>query len=118
MQGEAASGDEKAASEFPKALAEIIREGGYSVFQVFNVDETGLFWKCMPNRMYIAKEKSAPGHKVSKERLTLLLGGNAAGDFKLKPCWYIRLKIQGHLLESTPSHLESKQKDMGDTCSV
>ena len=27
MQGEAAGGDEKAASEFPKALAEIIREG-------------------------------------------------------------------------------------------
>ncbi|KAL7854460.1 hypothetical protein SRHO_G00166500 [Serrasalmus rhombeus] len=83
VQGEAASGDEKAASEFPKALPEIIREGGYCAEQV---DETGLFWKCMPNRTYIAKEeKSAPGHKASKERLTLLLGGNAAGDYKLKP---------------------------------
>lgn len=86
VQGEAASGDEKAASEFPKALAEIIKERGYTAQQVFNVDETGLFWKRMPNRTYIAKEeKSAPGHKASKERLTLLLGGNAAGDFKLKP---------------------------------
>ena len=43
VQGEAASGDEKAASEFPKALAEIIREEGYSAYQVFNVDETDLF---------------------------------------------------------------------------
>ncbi|BFZ04012.1 hypothetical protein BsWGS_07051 [Bradybaena similaris] len=86
VQDEAASGDEKAASEFPKALAEIIKERGYTAQQVFNVDETGLFWKRMPNRTYIAKEeKSAPGHKASKERLTLLLGGNAAGDFKLKP---------------------------------
>ena len=40
----------------------------------------------MPNRTCIAKkEKSAPDHKVSKERLPLLLGGNAAGDFELKP---------------------------------
>ncbi|KAM4021798.1 tigger transposable element-derived protein 1-like [Anomaloglossus baeobatrachus] len=86
VQGEAASADEKAATEFPKALAEIIEEGGYCAQQVFNVDETGLFWKRLPNRTYIAKEEnSAPGHKVGKERLTLLLGGNAAGDYKLKP---------------------------------
>ena len=39
------------------------------------------------NCMYITKEKSAPGHKASKERLILLLGGggNAAGNFKLQP---------------------------------
>lgn len=86
VQGEAASADHAAASDFPDTLAEIIREGGYSAEQVFNVDETGLFWKRMPDRTYIAKEeKSAPGHKVAKERLTLLLGGNAAGDCKLKP---------------------------------
>ncbi|XP_068240870.1 tigger transposable element-derived protein 1-like [Palaemon carinicauda] len=86
VQGEAASGDERAAREFPKALAEINREGGYSAYQVFNVDETGLFWKRMPNCMYIAKEeKSAPSHEASKERITLLFGVNAAGDFKLKP---------------------------------
>ncbi|XP_069832131.1 tigger transposable element-derived protein 1-like [Dendropsophus ebraccatus] len=79
VQGEAASGDEKAAREFPKALAQIIAEGDYCAQQVFNVDETGLFWKRLPNRTYISKEeKSAPGHKVSKERLTLTLGGNAA----------------------------------------
>lgn len=86
LKGEAASADEAASNEYPNILKGIIERGGYKPEQVFNVDETGLYWKRMPDRTYVSKtEKSAPGYKVSKERLTLLLGANATGDFKLKP---------------------------------
>ncbi|XP_066940984.1 tigger transposable element-derived protein 1-like [Macrobrachium rosenbergii] len=44
LQGEAASADSVAAESFPRGLAEIIREGGYTADQLFNVDKTRLFW--------------------------------------------------------------------------
>ncbi|GFY28154.1 tigger transposable element-derived protein 1 [Trichonephila clavipes] len=81
-----ATADEGAAKIFPEELAKIIEDGDYSADQVFNVDETGLYWKKFPNRTYIAKdEKTASGHKTSKDRVTLLLCSNASGDRMLKP---------------------------------
>lgn len=86
VQGEAASADHVAAQSFPGILKEIIESGYYSPKQIFNVDETGLFWKKMPSRTFISQEeKSMPGFKAAKDRLTLLLGSNVEGDLKLKP---------------------------------
>lgn len=84
--GEAASSDKKAADEFLKKFEELISREGYIPQQVFNCDETGLFWKKMPRRTYItAEEKKLPGHKPMKDRLTLAFCANASGDLKIKP---------------------------------
>ena len=53
--------------------------------QVFNADLNGLFWKRMPSRTFLAKQEiSTLGFKADKDHLTLLLRGNAAGDFVVK----------------------------------
>ena len=50
------------------------------------MDETGLYWKRMPDQSYISKEeKFLSGYKAAKDRLTLLFCGNSSGDIKLKP---------------------------------
>ncbi|XP_023234398.1 tigger transposable element-derived protein 1-like [Centruroides sculpturatus] len=83
---EVASDSTDAASAFPKELKKIIDKGGYTPHQIFNIDETGLFWKRMPSCTSISKEDArSKGYKASMDRLTLLLGGNCAGDIKLKP---------------------------------
>ncbi|XP_026543104.1 tigger transposable element-derived protein 1-like [Notechis scutatus] len=77
--------DREADRQFPDELDNVVAEGNYFAEQIFRVDETGLYWKRMPERTYIHREAQAmPGCKAFKDRVTLLLGGNVAG-FKLTP---------------------------------
>lgn len=62
VQGEAASADHAAASAFPDGFgSDNLGEGGAD--QMYNVGETGLSWKCMPEHTCIVKI----GHKAAKE---------------------------------------------------
>jgi hypothetical protein len=72
VNGEATAADIVAAECFPRALAKITDDCGYTKDEILNVDGTGLFWKKMPSRTFIAKEeKTMPEFKPAKDRLTL-----------------------------------------------
>ena len=56
LLGERASADAKAAYSFVEKFETVICGLGLSSKQVFNVDETGLYWKKMPKSTYITKK--------------------------------------------------------------
>ncbi|XP_042296424.1 tigger transposable element-derived protein 1-like [Sceloporus undulatus] len=114
LQGEADGVDAAAAATemYPAELEKIIEDGGYTKQQVFNVDETALYWKGMPARVFIAKEEeSVPGFEPTEEKLTLLLGANAAGDCKLKPMLIYHSEnpraLKNYLKSSLPVYYKS-----------
>ncbi|GBP42686.1 Tigger transposable element-derived protein 1 [Eumeta japonica] len=86
-----ASEDTAAVGRYPEEFSNLVADGEYKPEQVFNADETALFWKRMPNKTFISKsEKSAPGFKAAKDRVTLLLCSNASGDCVIKPLMLYR----------------------------
>ena len=56
---------------------------GYELRDVFNADETGLFYKLLPNKTLAFKKEPCHGGKHSKDRVTVLVGANADGSEKL-----------------------------------
>jgi hypothetical protein len=86
MEVESASGDSAAAAQFPETLRKVIADGGYTDEQLYNCDETVLYYRLLPNKSLDPKKApSKVGMKTNRERVTLLLCANKTGDHKLKP---------------------------------
>ena len=84
LQGEKLSADRQAAEEFIPKFRKFIEENNYTLSQVFNCDESGLYYKLLPEKSLAAQfEKSADGRKTQKERVTISACSNATGSIKL-----------------------------------
>lgn len=83
--GEKLSNDQSAVDPFLSTFAEKIRQLNLTPAQIFNADESALYWKMLPEKTLVrSQEKTAPGRKISKERVTFLTCCNADGSLKLK----------------------------------
>jgi hypothetical protein len=58
--------------------------GRYETHNVYNADETVLFFNGLPDRTLIYKGESCHGRKYSKDRLTVLLCVNSDGSDKCR----------------------------------
>ncbi|XP_004618738.2 jerky protein homolog [Sorex araneus] len=78
-------GAEQQAAEFCGFFRSLAAEHSLSPEQVYNADETGLFWQCLPSATAAATAETMPGLGQSKDRLTVLTCANATGSHKIRP---------------------------------
>jgi hypothetical protein len=85
ITGEKLSSDAAAVEPFKNLLQNKIEEMQLCPDQIYNADESGIFWKLLPQKTLAHQaEASAPGRKMSKERLTFMPCSNASGTHKLR----------------------------------
>ena len=84
LQSERLSANKEAPEPFKKELHDVIEREGLTPEQMYNCDETGLYYKRLPTKTLTTKaEKNASGMKKQKERVTLMASSNASGSHKL-----------------------------------
>ncbi|XP_057336463.1 tigger transposable element-derived protein 4-like [Microplitis mediator] len=81
VAGESKSVDLGVCSQWTKDLPNLLE--GYDAEDIYNADETALFYKCLPDKTFIFKGEKCHGGKQSKDRLTVLQCVNMIGTDKL-----------------------------------
>lgn len=78
MSGDATAVDRDVVDIFKSTiLPGLIAE--YSINDIYNADETALFYKCLPNKTLAFKSEKCHGGKMSKERITIMPIVNMSG---------------------------------------
>lgn len=82
VSGESGAVDQTIVSDYRVTkLQALLKE--YAPSDIFNCDETGLFFKMLPDRTLAFSGESCASGKLSKERITVMVGANATGTEKL-----------------------------------
>lgn len=82
LSGESAGIDHQVVQNWKDNINNILE--GYQMSDIWNIDETGLFWRGLPNKSLVTKGEEAKGGKLAKDRLTICLLVSATGE-KFKP---------------------------------
>ena len=98
--GEAGSASVETVQSERARIQALIRDGGFELRDVYNMDETGLFYGCVPGFTFIVStakssdrmvpdqglsDRKQSGVKSKKNRLTYAFTSNADGSDKLPP---------------------------------
>ncbi|KAE9528589.1 hypothetical protein AGLY_012164 [Aphis glycines] len=79
-RGEANDVNQETVVEWKQKISRLI--AGYESKDVYNADETGLFFRGIPTKSLVQKSESCSGGKKAKDRLTVLMCGSMAGEIR------------------------------------
>lgn len=79
--GESNAVDNYDCNQWIKNLPALLQD--FSPDNIFNADEAGLFYKCLPDKTFTFKGQPCHGGKLSKDRVTVLVCANMSGTEKL-----------------------------------
>lgn len=69
---------------YKKKFKQMVEQNGLTRDQVYNADESGLYYKALPTKTLAAlSEKYAPGYKMQKQRVTAMVCANASGNNRI-----------------------------------
>ncbi|GES73564.1 CENP-B homolog protein 2-like [Rhizophagus clarus] len=105
-QGEAASAPLEKLDEFREELQDLIH--GYSLDDVFNCDETGLYWKIEPKRTI--SNKPVSGRKQSKDRVTILLCSNTTAEYYWNVKAWMQVSIWNDWIRQLDATMRLKER--------
>ena len=81
--GESGSARQDAVGPFREELNRIVNTEGLLLSQVYNFDETALFWRALPTSTQVfGRMTQAKGRKLDKSRISVLMGANADGSHR------------------------------------
>ncbi|GBN66286.1 Jerky -like, partial [Araneus ventricosus] len=79
------SSDIEAGNSFIAELQDLIVKKQLTADQIYNCDETGLFWRALPTKTLVpGNEAVAPSRKKMKDRVTILGCANAFDSHRVK----------------------------------
>lgn len=78
--GEANDVDMQTVADWKGKIEDLV--AGYEPRNVYNGDETGLFFRVLPSKTLTVRGDKCTGGKLSKERLTLFICANMAGEIE------------------------------------
>lgn len=93
--GESLSANEEVVEPYRKTLDEILKTK-IQLTQLCNYDETGLYWRTLPDTTQGSKAENTSGRKISEDVVSALLCASADGSHMLTPVMGAKVSSFAH----------------------